>query len=160
MSATAPLPTSTKAQLEWAYTGTGMYSVHLAESPKVQPRAEVKPCHGGPLTPSLLALPALRCWALSSGGPTPGSGPRQLSAHTVPHVVSPSLVSNKNQRTLIRGWEVDAGHTKTSPAWNGEPHRTRMWKCPAWARDKATETPALEMFRFESIVIILRAISC
>lgn len=79
-------------------------------------------------------------------------GPWQLPAHTVPHILSPSLVSNTNQRTLIRGWVIHAGQTKTARAHHGTP----VWKCTAWAWDEMTKTLALEMFMFESVVIVLR----
>lgn len=79
---------------------------------------------------SLSALLALH-WALGSCRPLPGNGPWQLPAHTVPDIMSPSLVSNKSQRTLFRGWEVDASQAKTTHAY----HRTLVWKCTAWAWD-------------------------
>ena len=82
------------------------------------------------LTLSLSALLAF-WWALSSDRCPPGGGPWQHPTHTVPHIMSPSPVSNKNQRALIRGWEIDTDQSKTTHAH----HRTLMWKCTAWAED-------------------------
>lgn len=110
------------------------YLAHIIRKFHVWQNAGAKPCHWGSL-----AVPSacLAVW------------PWPLPAHTVPHITSPSLVSSTNQRTLIRGWEVDASQTKTTPAH----HSTLVWKCTAWARDNMMKRLALEMF--ESIVIPL-----
>lgn len=132
-SALALLSVSVSVQLKQTYTEKGIWRTSL-ESSKVWQNAGAKPCHW-----NSLAVPSacLAVW------------PWPLPAHTVPHITSPSLVSNTNQRTLIRGWEVDASQTKTTHAH----YSTLVWKCTAWARDDMMKRLALEMF--ESIVIPL-----
>ena len=120
-----------------------------------QGRAQRRSHVPGACSLSPCSLSAL-CWALSSSRFPPRSGSGSYlptwCLMSCPH----PWISHKNQRTLLRGWEVDAGQTKTSPAHR----RTSVWKCTARAWDQVMRKPALEILRFDSVVIILRAVSC